>query len=121
LLLITPAQAQSGNISIVNNTGTVSLGGFIFATENANFDATILTAYSVTATCGCTLPSAIGAQGTEIEVINNAVSTTITFLTAGGQTIAGLTSGTLTSTVHYETYRFMSDGLNWQITAHYAP
>lgn len=88
-------------------------GGFTASNQSSAFNAVAQNAYFVTATCNCTLPTAVGVAGHEIEVINAASSTTITFYTTSSQTISGQASGVLTGSAQYNAYRFMSDGANW--------
>lgn len=104
----TPAY-QTGLIPVA----LVPLVDVPWSTKSSSFSAVADNQYIVTATATCTLPTAVGASGQRILVIWNASSGTLTFNTTSSQTMSGIASGALTTTVQYDTYEFVSDGSNW--------
>ena len=109
------------NVTITNSSGgvtiasTASPAALTFTSESSSFSAVASNAYIVTATATCTLPTAVGVTGQEIVVVNDISSGTLTFNTTSSQTISGLSSGSLTTTVQQDAFTFVSDGSNWRI------
>jgi hypothetical protein len=93
--------------------GGLATSNFAAATVETDFQAFPNTAYFVSNSATCTLPSGSGAAGREIVVCNNSKSGTVTYNTASGETVSGNASGTLTNATPYKVDRFISDGKNW--------
>jgi hypothetical protein len=109
------------NVTITNTSGGVTINSasspasLTFTSESSSFSAVASSAYIVSATATCTLPTAVGVSGQMVVVINDIASGTLTFNTTSSQTISGLASGSLTSTVQQDSFTFVSDGSNWRI------
>lgn len=89
---------------------------FAYSSKSANFNAAVQNAYGVDTSGGavvCTLPTAVGVAGQEIVVSLRTAGNSLTFNTTSSQTIDGQASGAISTSVRYNTYRFMSDGANW--------
>ncbi len=115
--------SAGSNVTITNSSGGVTIAAsagsgspsLSFTSESSSFTATAGQAYIVSATATCTLPTAVGVSGQMIVVINDISSGTLTFNTTSSQTIGGLSSGSLTSTVQQDAFWLVSDGSNWRI------
>jgi hypothetical protein len=97
----------------IDGTGVGSSAAFKPESVASDFTATASSAYFVSATANCLLPSAQDFAGKEVLVCNKSATATIAYSTTAGQTISGQASGTLTNANQYQTDRFVSDGTNW--------
>jgi hypothetical protein len=67
-----------------------------------------------------TLPTAVGCAGQSITIVrtDNAIGSPITVASTSAQTIGQYAGGVPTLITQGETWSFLSDGANWQITEH---
>jgi len=93
-----------------SGTGGQSLG-LKASNIEGDFNASASSAYFVSRSANCTLPTATGVAGKEIVVSNKGGK--ITYTTTSGETISGNPSGALTNSTPYKVDRFISDGKNW--------
>jgi hypothetical protein len=93
--------------------GGFAASNFAAATVESDFQAFPNTAYFVSTSATCTLPSGSGAAGREIIVCNNSKTGTVTYNTTSGETVSGNASGALTNSTPYKVDRFISDGKSW--------
>jgi uncharacterized protein YaiE (UPF0345 family) len=92
----------------------VAGSNYPLTSKSSSFTAAGNNFYVVTATSTCTLPTAVGIAGEEIGVLWNATGT-LTFNTTSSQTMSGIASGSVTTTITNDQYWFISDGANWFI------
>jgi hypothetical protein len=92
----------------------ISSAGFSPATVDHDFNAAVSTAYFVSKTATCTLPSALNVPGKEVLVWNACPRAgTISYGTSAQQMISGKPPAALSNSTPYRLNRFMSDGNNW--------
>ena len=96
-----------------SQSGSFAASNFAAATVDSDFRAVGNTAYFVSNSAVCTLPSAAGLAGREIFVCNTSQAGTITYGTASGETVSGKASGVMTNSTPNKVDRFISDGKNW--------
>lgn len=104
---------SAGAFAFLSSPSPIS---FTYSSKTANFSASAQNAYGVSTAGGavvCTLPTAVGIDGQEIVVSLRTAGNALTFNTTSSQTIDGQASGAISTSVRYNTYRFMSDGANW--------
>jgi hypothetical protein len=103
-----------GHYEVTIDGSGLSQGGMNAVNIDHDFNALAGTAYFVSKSATCTLPSAIDLAGKEILVWNAITSGgAVIFNTTDNQTISGNASGSLLNTTPYRLDRFMSNGSNW--------
>lgn len=106
---------NQGRITAATNGSGGGGGGFTANNKSASFSAVAQNSYFVSANATCTLPTAVGVAGQEIEVILTGSGLSVPFNTTSAQTVSGQASGAITATTQYNAYRFMSDNANWYL------
>lgn len=112
--------ATAGAGIAINDAGAGSTATFTHqwtgSAKTSSFTADYGFFYYVDSSGGAvvvTLPTAVGFSGKEIIVSLQTAGNAMSFNTTSSQTIDGIASTALSTTVRYNSYRFISNGTNW--------
>lgn len=115
-----PTAGQGIQLSLGSGILNISASGAGQGYENktSSFTAVAGWSYGVDSSGGAitvTLPTAVGCAGQEIYVSLQTAGNSLTFNTTSSQTIDGIASGALSTSIRYNGYLFKSNGTNWMM------